>query len=148
MGLVSDIRQAIYQDLVYQKIGRVYQYRKTTLDWNKYIKRFKDNRNRVFGADIAFRGLETNRTAVSNSDRIYKFEVSVLQSISDQDESELVFSEVVDALVDHFGNSINLSSVGYDFSVSRADVDERMFGDVLCHHAQIDIDVTADAATR
>lgn len=130
--------------------GIVHEYERQSVDMGKFIQLFKTPENKICGCEIT-------RTAISErwlSGMFYgnyRMVVRLYLGILDASESSIAFQQLVDAIRSTFRNgqfanqALGLSYFDYDSPdsspVQVPVMNDRMFGAVLCHCAEIHIAV-------
>jgi hypothetical protein len=135
-------------------IGLVYTYQRQAVDMSKFINLFARD---IGGGKKEIRGWEITRQAIAEHKRgaFFGHHVMIVRGymgISDADASSETFQALVDLIRAKFRTAEpDDSAADWDYrdgdNITNSPVqvpllDDRMFGSVLCHHAEIHISVT------
>lgn len=144
-----EIVGAIKAVLTALECGKVHTYARITTNWSKYIEFFRDT-------DKTIRGWEITRAEVPESLKgaYFRHHRMVLRGhlgIQDEKESDLEWQVLLDDICEAFraevptasrtwlyGNGTNPSEAPAQIRVN----DQRLFGSVLCHYAEVHLTVT------
>lgn len=131
------------------EIGIVHAYERQATDLKKFIELFKTDSGRILGWEITRRAVpEDQRGATS---RHHQMVLRGYQGLQDAEASAVAFQDRCDAICDLFrGASFPAGSKlqyrnAQDSTLTPAQIEQiedRMFGNVLCHTAIIVISVT------
>ncbi len=121
-------------------IGQVHDYERWSVDPAKFLSLFQDSASkRIFGWEIT-------RTGVKVEKPTQKFKVThtfVLKGyygVQDAAASEKLFNSVIEAIVLKFISNTLAGTQGIVVP-QVGTIEFRMFGNVLCHYAEIKLDV-------
>lgn len=117
--------------------GLVHNRTRNTPDWGKFLLCFRDPGGRINGWQITRRA---GGTAALRWEETYHL-VKVF-GMRDQDATDLTFQQNVDDVAREFvqGRDLTFGSVAAGFRITG--IEERMFGDVVCHVADCEITVS------
>jgi hypothetical protein len=129
-------------------VGVVHGRSRLSTNWRQYIERFKDaTSGRIQGAEITRTGFSEHRATAFF--RHHQFVIRVFLGFQDEAATEEIFQPLIDEICEKFRLAAPGASWVYgdgdnpENSPAQAPViDERMFGDVLCHYAEIRLSVT------
>jgi hypothetical protein len=122
--------------------GIVHQYERWTADWGKFITLFKATSGEILGWEIsrsAAPGIYLNTVEEQIN---HRYLIRGYMGLQDATETELSFNEKIEAIRDAFRSDMTLGGmnelpVGFDCRL----IEPRSFGSVLCHYAEIIIEV-------
>lgn len=143
----ATIREQIYTILSgLTDIGKVYDYERWAVDWATFINLFK---TRV-GTTDQIRGWEINRKAVKGKTSAFETEESTHSyvirgylGLNDANETEKTFNGLVEAVRDAFRDHPTLNAAAeYHGGIQAEVIEPRMFGGVLCHYAELVLEVS------
>jgi len=135
-------------------IGVGHDYDRWAVEWGKFLNLFKDtSTGKINGYLITRKSRKTFELALDNEKiRTHLIVIRLIMGINDADATEITFQQLVDdvceELEDHDdlnGACLTISDIGEGESQSgsagpQAEVIEnRIFGNVLCHYAEIHI---------
>jgi hypothetical protein len=129
-------------------VGMVHGRSRLATNWKKYIERFfYEATGRIQGAEITRTGFSEHRATAFF--RHHKFVIRVFLGFQDEAATEEIFQPLIDEICEVFRTAAPGAAWIYgdgdnpEASPAQAAViDERMFGDVLCHYAEIQLSVT------
>lgn len=139
----ADIRTKIKAILgAVTNVGAVYDYRRNAASDSEFILLFKQT---VGGVDH-IRGWMIHRRSASEQAKTtaapHVYELNGYLGIKDATATEKTFTALVEAVRDKFRADATLYNAGYAHDpVQVEQQDDRQFGAVLCHHAQLSITV-------
>ena len=142
----SAIRTAIYNILSgITDIGKVYDYERWAADWSKFINLFKTT---ISGVD-QIRGWEIGRRSAGEKPftiglnlRDHGFVIRGYMRVNNASASEKTFNNLIEAVADAFRNNFTLNGAAesHDY-IQAVPIDFRVFGNVLCHYAELSLNV-------
>lgn len=146
LAIVADIETKL---ATIPEVGIIHDRPRLTTNWAQYIARFKTPDGRIRGGEIS-------RGQVSERQRgaFFRHHVFVLRwylGFQDEAGTDLIFQQLVEEICTAFRQAASPSGATWiyqngespDASPAQVPViDERMFGGVLCHHAEIHLSVT------
>lgn len=108
--------------------------------WADFLRLFQDEDKRVCGWEI------TRKAPVSPEppDLVETYALRHYFGLQDAAETDLTFQAHLDDVVRLFRDTPNLSFGVVEYGVRFTTIDERMFGDVLCHFAEGELSVRLD----
>src|SRR4030042_3344011 len=125
-------------------IGKVYDYERWANDWATFINLFKTT---VGGVD-QIRGWEISRGSVKDEGKPGRFEATHSYAIKgyigvkDSTATEKTFAALIEAIRAAFRTNWNLNGAAEYHDLIQVPVSEpRMFGSILCHYAELTLDV-------
>jgi hypothetical protein len=129
-------------------VGVVHGRSRLATNWKKYIERFYfAETGRIQGAEITRTGFSEHRAGAYL--RHHKFVIRVFLGFQDEAATEETFQPLIDEICEAFRTAGPEASWLYGDGDNPANspaqapvIDERMFGDVLCHYAEIHLSVT------
>lgn len=123
--------------------GIVHNRSRWVLDWGAFIGLFKAPDGHVNGWEIT-RGPSEPTVG---GDWIETYRLRKYYGLKDSDSSDLVFQEHLDSVVRKFRDTHNLSFGAVPIGVRITTIDERLFGNVLVHYAELSLGVTMEFET-
>jgi len=137
---LSTIKTAIKTKLeAIDNVGKVQDYRRHHIDWDKIISSFVDN-GKVNAWIIEWRDAAGDKIAVGDLvvERRHTFRLFGLYSLKDLTASAKTFEGIVEEVMDAFDKNETLASGVRWFAPSRLQsIDEGMFAGILCHRAEV-----------
>jgi hypothetical protein len=140
------IRVGIYNILyAIPDIGMVHDYERWAVDWSKFISFFKT----TIGGIPQVRGWEIGRKSAAeekiilginnNANQItHNYRITGYMSIQDSAATEKTFTALLEAISAAFRADMTLNGACiYHQFIQHEMIDARMFGDVLCHYAEM-----------
>ncbi|MGH7459833.1 MAG: hypothetical protein ACREMA_02245 [Longimicrobiales bacterium] len=125
--------------------GVVHNRSRLAIDWGKYLALFKDPNGRINGWEISRSGelrLEPDLAHVNET-----FVLRKIYGVQDGAGSDLVFQEHINAAFRLFRDLHALTFGALPDGLTVTQIDERLFGDVLCHYAESELRVSQDIDT-
>jgi hypothetical protein len=120
----------------------VYTYQVLVRDQATYISKFKDTTNNVIHGYIITRNSfsETSEGAGKTMTRTSKWVIRGYYSIGSAGATEITFQGIVDNIATKFGENPRLNNtVLLTDNFSLDNFDSGMWGDVLCHYAEMSL---------
>ncbi len=132
----------------------VYDYPITFTTWDDFISHFKDSTGKILGFEIARRAAKENYDDPDEATCTHGYIIKGYMGINNAGASDKAFQSLLEAIRDRFRFDHGLSGVDLDaqgnkvmeatnvtpVQVERSD--ERLFGSVLCHYAEMAISVS------
>lgn len=127
--------------------GVVYDYERWTSEWGAFLSLFRvtvASVQQIRGWEVCYRGFaaEPPRTFSKHRERAHRFQVRGYMGIDDSAGTEKTFAALAEAVA----NAIDTNATLHNFlHVSDAEIaafEPRLFGDVLCHYAEINVTVS------
>jgi len=121
--------------------ANVYKYDRLSRDWNEYLSSFKDAANSVIhGYTITRANWGQEREASRSNKRATKWIIRGYYSMGSYGATEITFQGIIDNIATAFDSDPRLNSTvltveNFDLDIFEA----RMFGDVLCHYAEMSL---------
>lgn len=124
-------------------VGTIHQYRRWTRNEDEFRTRFKDGENsRLAGWEITRIGVADNQDSNVTNTVVHLFQLRGYLALSDTEESELTFQQIIDDIGAQFRPQDSLSDTcELTRPVQVIRIDHLMFGGVLCHYAELNIEV-------
>jgi len=148
------IRQKIFELLAGQEdlvdpafasstLGMIHKYERWTNDWNVFLNFFKDpETGRIFGWEIRRMSRPAEKLGGGEEQLTHFYRIKGYMALQDADQTELLFNAAIDALCDIFRGNHTLDNVCHDAGPMAVDlIEERFFGNVLCHYAELRLPV-------
>ena len=141
-GILADIK-AILQT-VPGAGDKIYDYERWSADWDTYLTLFKAD-GIIKGFTIT-RNKTTEEAQSSRTNwRIHTFIIRMFYALKDSDASEKKAQNLVEDIASAFRSKPELLGSCIQTSPVQVDVFEpRMFGSVLCHYAELRLNVTEE----
>lgn len=125
-------------------VGVVHDYERWNADWSKFLDLFKttiSGTDQIRGAMVMYRGFipGVEDLTTCSVPRNHNFVIVYIQGLKDADETEKEASEMAETIVDAIDTDATLNGSSYiGFNPSQVETfEQRIFGDVLCHYAEI-----------
>jgi len=149
---MADIREQIRTILSgVAGIGVVHDYYRWSTDWNKFLSLFQDADRRINGWMISRQKTPERVSAQGGrNSRTHHFKIIGIYGLKDEDATELVFQDLVEAICTKFRSEDTLN--GTVWSCTPAEdapdgaagiqvdlIENRVFGSVLCHYAELSL---------
>jgi len=160
---LADIREQIRVILAgVSGIGVGHDYDRWAVDWGKFLNLFREESTGKINGYMISRKKRITRAVGLNNDnfRTHHIVLRFIMGLKDEDASEIVFQKLIDDVCDALeakdtlnGTCFTISDVGTGdtpdgIAGPQADViDNRIFGSVLCHYAEINIYPQEDIST-
>jgi len=151
----SAIRQKIFEIIAGQdgintpsfasaEFGMVHRYERWAADWSAFIKLFHDPASgRIFGFEISRTGNRSTKLSNYEEENAHAYTIKGYMSVKDADETESLFNAKIEALQARFRNNHDLDGMCLSAGPLSAElIDTRMFGNVLCHYAELKLPAT------
>ena len=146
----SAIRQKIFETIAGQTglidsshasatLGMVHKYERYSADWNKFIALFKDPvTSRIFGWEIRRASMPAEKLSNMEQQNTHIYQIKGYLAVQDSDQTELLFNSKIEELCALFRGNHTLDETCLDAGAISVDViEERTFGSVLCHYAEL-----------
>ena len=130
-------------------IGKVYDYERFSNNWSDYRVLFKT----TIGTTDQIRAWTITRVSTDQkrhlSDGVHRqtltFTIHGYMGLDDANSSEKTFQELVESVMDAIDAKPHLGGMAAGSDPSQLKFfDHRLFGDLLCHHAEITVVAWAD----
>jgi len=124
-------------------VGKVYDYIPYTADWQRFIANFKHN-GRINGWTITRRETSESVTSVTGvNSRTHFMMLQGYRSLDESIQSEKIYQDLVDSVCAALRDKYNLNGKALKVDPPQVlVVEHKMFGSVLCHYAEIQLNVT------
>lgn len=129
--------------------GIIHAYERQTVAQGKFIDLFKDSTGKICGWEITRRAAPETYTGPTN--RHHQLLLHGYQGLQDAAASASAFQDLCDDICDLFRDANAPTGATWQYRnglepgktpVQLELIDDRMFGNVLCHHAVISITIT------
>ena len=150
MTTYSDLNAAIVAQLGgVTNIGAVHAYSRYIADWPTFLDQFKETvggveQIRGWFVTLANPAITNEPSAFRQRTRTYRFLITGILGVKDASATESTFIGLVEAVLDALDDETTLGVSGVvvgGFSPECRIVELRQFGSVLCHVAEIGLDV-------
>lgn len=122
-------------------VGKVHDYERFTADTAKFLSFFKDGiSGKIFGWEITREGVKHERIT-QKIKATHTFVIKGYYGLQDAVGTEKLFNAVIDLIGQAFINTQIPGSQGHSLP-QVSNVGARTFGGVLCHYAEIRLDVS------
>lgn len=149
-----EIREALYKLLATTpNTGVVHRYRRYARDWKDVLDNLRVEidgkvqiRGWMIGRSVATAGSLLEPQTFDEVSRAYTFELIGVAQVEDEVASELTFEDVVEDVMTALEDSNDLYGVAVSGGVSQPRLQTfavRAFTGVLCHYAEISVDIGA-----
>ena len=139
-NIVSKVKEIL---LTVPGIGtKVYDYERYAADWSTFMNYFKSD-SKVNGWEITVPSSAETEDTPSVNIRTHTIKIFGYYSLDDGNASEKTFRSLTEAVCDKFRNyQVDLDGTAFMSSGASVNVREnRMFGSVLCHFCEIQLNV-------
>ena len=139
-NIISKVKEIL---LTVTGIGtKVYDYERYAADWATFINYFKSD-SKVNGWEITVPSSSETEDTPSVNIRTHTIKIFGYYSLDDGNASEKTFRSLTEAVCDKFRNyQVDLDGTAFMSSGASVNVREnRMFGSVLCHFCEIQLNV-------
>lgn len=131
-------------------IGRLYAHERAAADWSVFLTFFK-----VAIAGVPqIRGWEVSRKSCGealeelgagqgNTDQRHGYVIRGYLGVSDKDNTEKIFNDLIDAIADAFRNTRLADDLSHDY-IRATIIESRFFSSVLCHYTELSLTVTEE----
>ena len=135
-------------------VENVYDYPLTFTTWDEFVSHWKDSTGKILGFEIARRAARENYDDHDEATCAHSYIIKGYMGINNAGASDNAFQALLEAIrgrfrFDHYLSGVDLDSQGNKVmeatSVTPVQVersDERLFGSVLCHYAEMAISVS------
>ena len=124
-------------------IGKCYDYTRWNNDWGKFIELFKDSTGKILGWELGRAAVQSTYLSNADGEETHAFIIRGYMAVNDAQTSEKVFNAKIETIRATFRRNYTLNDTVHMVSpVSAQVIDQRVFGSVLCHYAELRIDVT------
>lgn len=146
LAIVADIKEKIQ---AVPGVGKVHDYARLATDWGTYIARFKDESGRILGWEITRARVSEHRRGATF--RHHTFVLRGFMGLQDSAATDKLFQALVEEVCAAFRDTAAPLSAPWSYQNADAHeqtptqvpvIDERMFGQVLCHYAEIHLSIT------
>ena len=142
---LSDIRSEIKTILeAVDDIGIVHDYDRWAKNWDDFLSLFKTADNKIHGWCFFRKATPAKRDTMPTIQRTHHFRIKGIYGLSDADASETTFQDIVEAIQDAFDSKYMLNNAAGVINSGPVQVhliENRLFGKVLCHYAELDYEV-------
>jgi hypothetical protein len=129
-------------------IGVVHDYDRLAIDYNKMLDLFKDADGRI--NTVMFRREKmAKRSTITPRELAHIFLIRAIMGLKDAEATGIIFDDLLTAIEQEFDkyedlNGTCLTTIGLDWGPMAGQagvqidlIEERMFGNVLCHYAEL-----------
>lgn len=127
-------------------IGVVHDYERWANDWATFISFFKPAAQSVInGWQITRRSTREEEHAATQTYRFHTMVIHGFYSLDDSAASEKTFQDLIETICTTIRQNATLNGAAYHALPPQvAVVEQRKFGDVLCHYGEINVLVEED----
>ena len=138
---LTDIREQIAAILgAVDGVEIVHQYQRWAPTWEKFLGLFQDSDGRINGWCITRVKTPEPHSTTSHDARTYHFKIRGYYGLKDSEATELTFQDTIENICNEFRDKYQLNNTASDNSPIQVDtVDQRMFGNVLCHFCELSL---------
>ncbi len=128
-------------------VGVIHDYERWTTDWNTLLSMFKPAgkdyiRGWMITRQAAQEGVSTQGVGGDNQ-RIHRFVIKGIGSLKDDQATEKTFQDLVESVCQKLRENPNLNNTAEESDPPQVlTVEVRMFSQILCHYAEIELKVT------
>ena len=140
---LSEIRSAICEILSsVSGVENVYPYLRWSTDWKAFFDLFRRSDGSAGGWMVTRSSTGEERAETAYVFRRHEFRMFGFLRLNDAQQSELVFQDQVEAICDAFRSNYSLNGTALNSGPISVDtVENRMFGSVLVHWAELTLPV-------
>ena len=125
-------------------MGVVHDYERWAATWEKFLALFSvedaEGVRRINGWTFSRRKTPETEPTESHNLRTYHFRFRGIYGLKDDDASERVFQQLIEDVCAAFRAAYKLNSTAHHTSPMQVNVVEnRVFGKVLCHYAELEL---------
>jgi hypothetical protein len=128
-------------------VGMVHDYERWTADWAKFLAFFTDSTGKILGWEITRAAASEHQAGAFF--RHHQFKLNGYMGLNDAKATSKAFQALCDEVCAAFRSVDTSTPWGYSNGDSPANsaaqiesINDRMFGNVLCHCAEISLSVT------
>lgn len=122
-------------------IGVVHDYERWAAEWPAYLELFSiedETGTRINGWDITRRKTPAVTASVTHDSRSHTFLIRGMYGLEDSQASELVFQQLIEDICAAFRAKYQLESTAENTEPVQVDlVENRVFGNMLCHYCEL-----------
>ena len=124
-------------------LGVIHKYERWSVDWAKFLAFFKDPASgRIFGWEIRRNSMQAIKLSALEEQDSHGYLIKGYLGVQDTEQTEILFNAAIEELRALFRYNHTLDGVCHEAGpVSIETIDERMFGGVLCHYAELRLPV-------
>jgi len=130
-------------------VGKTHDYLRWAVlqsDFEALFKTTIGSTDQIRGTEIAYRGFtqeEPHLGRDANQYRTHRFQLDSYLGFDDSAATEKTFAALAEAICNALDADATLNSVSLSLyrNPTQLTIDERLFAGILCHHAQIDLEV-------
>lgn len=144
LAIVADIKATLS---AIPGVGMVHDYERWSADWDKFLGFFKDSTGKILGWEITRRSASEHQAGAYF--RHHQFVLKGYMGLADAKGTGKTFQSLCEEVCAAFRNPASGASWDYrngdspDNSAAQIEsINDRMFGNVLCHCAEITLSVT------
>jgi len=130
--------------------GIVHEYERWSKNWSTLLNLFKDSNSRINGLTISRKGTAQRQATIGEVEKAHVLRIQAVYGLNDADGSETTFQSLLEDYVAAFNDDDNKTlnntclTIDPDWGpmenavgLQIDDVTTRIFGTVLCHHADM-----------
>ena len=144
----SALRTAIYNAVNgVSNVGVVYDYQRWADDWGAFLDLFKKTVggvDQIRGFEVGYRGFQPidPREFQGIHLRIHNFVVAGYLGLDDSASTEKTMATLAETVADALEDNAALAALAFHDVETSLIYETRMFGSVLCHYAEIGVEVS------
>lgn len=127
-------------------IGVVHDYERWAADWTSYLELFSvedEIGTRINGWEITRKKTPSKTASTTHDSRSHTFLIRGIYGLKDSDATEITFQQLIEDVCAAFRSNYQLNSTADNTESVQVDlVENRVFGNVLCHYCELSL--TAD----
>lgn len=128
-------------------VGKVHDYERHAKDWSAFFTLFLDADNKINGWEVSRYATPSAAAGRGVFERRHNFRLRGYYGLSDSAASEKTFQDLVEAVVTALQADQRLGGTTWKSGpVQVAAVEPRIFGSVLCHYAELTVEVWEEAS--
>lgn len=136
----ADIRTAIYNAVAgVAQVGEVHDYARWASTWDAFLDHYRDSvLGQVRGWAVGYAGFEEQDLEFGDSRlRAHRFLVRGVMALEDGEETEKTWATLAESVANAIKDDTTLAANYYRVNPAALLVEERQFGGVLCHYAEL-----------
>ena len=139
MSAIRDQIKAILSAVAH--IGVVHDYERWASDWAAYLELFSVitvTGTYINGWEITRKKTPSVTASVTHDKRTHTFLIRGIYGLKDSDASEITFQDLIEDICSAFRSNYQLNSTADNTEPIQVDlVENRVFGNVLCHYCEL-----------
>ncbi len=132
--------------LLVDGITIVHDYERYCKDMTTFLNLFKTDDNLFHGWMISRSAMTSEQSSRTQTRRTHRYKILGIYALDDSAASEKIFQAIIESIINAFDADADLGGICAGAAPMRAEtIDNRIFGNVLCHYAELYLDVPESA---